>query len=115
MFVERMGPEAVLNLKKRGVDFKERQVDNQGLYQLFLMDPNGVKIELNFPASEAKGRRAEIMATDLASNDSVVIDSGPVGEGVTRTLSASSFTQSQVLRMPAVRLIWLVILNVAWA
>jgi hypothetical protein len=32
---------------------------------LFLIDPNGVKIELNFPASEAEGRRAEIMATDL--------------------------------------------------
>lgn len=57
--------EMIANLKQRKIEFKERQVDNQGLYQLFLIDPNGVKIELNFPAAEAKGRRAEIMATDL--------------------------------------------------
>ena len=57
--------EMIANLKQRKIAFKERQVDNQGLYQLFLIDPNGVKIELNFPAAEAKGRRAEIMGTDL--------------------------------------------------
>jgi catechol 2,3-dioxygenase-like lactoylglutathione lyase family enzyme len=57
--------EMIANLKQRKVAFKERQVDNQGLYQLFLIDPNGVKIELNFPAAEAKDRRAEIMGTDL--------------------------------------------------
>lgn len=56
----------IANLKRRNIAFKERQVDNQGLYQLFLIDPNGVKIELNFPAAEAKGRRAEIMSADLA-------------------------------------------------
>lgn len=49
---------------KLGVEFKERQVDDQGLYQLFLFDPNGVKVELNYPASEAKGRRAPVMASD---------------------------------------------------
>ena len=59
--------EMISNLKQRGIAFKERQVDNQGLYQLFLIDPNGVKIELNFPAAEAKGRRAEIMGSDLTS------------------------------------------------
>ncbi|HEY6024207.1 MAG TPA: VOC family protein [Pseudolabrys sp.] len=57
--------EMIANLKQRGIAFKERQVDNQGLYQLFLIDPNGVKIELNFPSAEAKGRRAEVMGTDL--------------------------------------------------
>jgi catechol 2,3-dioxygenase-like lactoylglutathione lyase family enzyme len=31
-------------------------------YQLFLFDPNGVKVELNFAAAEAEGRRAEVMA-----------------------------------------------------
>ena len=56
----------IANLKKHKIEFKERQVDNQGLYQLFLKDPNGVKIELNFEAAEAKGRRADVMATDLA-------------------------------------------------
>lgn len=53
------------HLRRLGIDFKERQVDDQGLYQLFLHDPNGCKVELNFAASEAKGRRAEVMVSDL--------------------------------------------------
>ena len=57
----------IAHLQQHAVAFKERQVDNQGLYQLFLHDPNGVKIELNFPAAEAKGRRAEVMASDLTA------------------------------------------------
>jgi catechol 2,3-dioxygenase-like lactoylglutathione lyase family enzyme len=55
----------IAHLERLGVPFTERQVDNQGLYQLFLNDPNGVKVELNFLASEAAGRRAAVMATDL--------------------------------------------------
>jgi len=51
------------HLKRHGVEFKERQVDDQGLYQLFLLDPNGVKVELNFANSEAKGRKAPVMAS----------------------------------------------------
>ena len=35
------------------VEFSQRQVSDQGLYQLFLFDPNGIKIELNFDAAEA--------------------------------------------------------------
>jgi hypothetical protein len=31
----------------------ERSVPTLGLHQMFLKDPNGVMIELNFPASEA--------------------------------------------------------------
>jgi catechol 2,3-dioxygenase-like lactoylglutathione lyase family enzyme len=56
--------EIVARLERLGVEFKERQVDDQGLYQLFLFDPNGVKIELNFAAIEARGRRAAVMAAD---------------------------------------------------
>ena len=52
------------HLKKLDIPFKERQVDNQALYQLFLFDLNGVKVELNYEAAEAKGHRAEVMATD---------------------------------------------------
>lgn len=57
--------EMIAHLRRLGVPFKERQVDVQGLYQLFLFDPNGVKVELNFAAAEAKGRRAEVMASDF--------------------------------------------------
>jgi catechol 2,3-dioxygenase-like lactoylglutathione lyase family enzyme len=47
------------------VPFKRRQVSDQGLYQLFLFDPNGIKVELNFANAEARGIRAELMASDL--------------------------------------------------
>jgi catechol 2,3-dioxygenase-like lactoylglutathione lyase family enzyme len=57
--------EMLARLEKAGVEFNERQVDDQALYQLFLFDPNGVKVELNFAAAEAKGRRATLTAADL--------------------------------------------------
>jgi catechol 2,3-dioxygenase-like lactoylglutathione lyase family enzyme len=57
--------EMIDQLKKKGVAFKERRVNDQGLYQLFVTDPNGVKIELNFEAAEAKGREPELMASAL--------------------------------------------------
>lgn len=43
------------NLKDRGLDFRERTVPALGLHQLFLTDPSGVTIELNYPAAEAQG------------------------------------------------------------
>ena len=52
-------------LKRHGIAFMERQVDDQGLYQVFMHDPNGIKVELNFAAAEATGRRADVMAKDL--------------------------------------------------
>lgn len=36
-----------------GVPFRERTVPNLGLHQVFLKDPSGVTIELNYPAAEA--------------------------------------------------------------
>ena len=49
------------HLKRMNVSFTERQVNDQGLYQLFLMDPNGIKVELNFANAEAKGIKAEVI------------------------------------------------------
>jgi hypothetical protein len=42
-------------------------VSDQGLYQLFMFDPNGVKIELNFDNAEAValGIKPEVMASEL--------------------------------------------------
>jgi catechol 2,3-dioxygenase-like lactoylglutathione lyase family enzyme len=57
--------EMIDHLNKHGVKFTERQVNDQGLYQLFLFDPNGVKVELNFAVAEVKGRKAQIKASDL--------------------------------------------------
>ena len=48
-----------------GVPCTRRMVNDQGLFQLFLMDPNDVKIELNFANSEVAGVRPELMASEL--------------------------------------------------
>ncbi len=40
-------------LRKRGIEARECTVPALGLQQLFLNDPSGVVIELNYPASEA--------------------------------------------------------------
>ena len=53
------------HLRAEKVDFKQRQVSDQGLYQLFMLDPNGIKIELNYANAEANGLRADLLATEL--------------------------------------------------
>jgi catechol 2,3-dioxygenase-like lactoylglutathione lyase family enzyme len=40
------------HLRKQGIEARERTVPALGLHQLFLHDPNGVMVELNYPASE---------------------------------------------------------------
>ena len=54
-------------LKREKIEFKQRMVSDQGLYQLFLFDPNGVKIELNYANDEARGLTPGLMASDLAA------------------------------------------------
>lgn len=54
------------HLRERGVDFSERRASGQSLYQLFLYDPNGIKVELNFPADEAIGLEPEVNAENFA-------------------------------------------------
>lgn len=39
-------------LSRAGCAFRERTVPSLGLHQLFVEDPSGVTIELNFPAAE---------------------------------------------------------------
>ena len=53
------------NLQKHKVEFRKRMVDDQGLFQLFMLDPNGLKVELNFSNAEAKGISPELMASAL--------------------------------------------------
>ena len=59
--------EMLAHLKNNHVKFSQRMVDDKGLFQLFLIDPNGVKIELNFSNTEAHGIRPELMASELQS------------------------------------------------
>jgi catechol 2,3-dioxygenase-like lactoylglutathione lyase family enzyme len=41
-------------LKERGVEFREQIVPRTGAGQIFLYDPDGVGVELNFPPEDAK-------------------------------------------------------------
>jgi catechol 2,3-dioxygenase-like lactoylglutathione lyase family enzyme len=60
-------PETLAHLQGEGIPFTQRMVSDQGLYQLFLIDPNGVKVELNFDNSEAlrHGIQPELKASEL--------------------------------------------------
>jgi catechol 2,3-dioxygenase-like lactoylglutathione lyase family enzyme len=53
------------HLRAQNVPFTQRRANGQALFQLFLYDPNGVKIELNYAAAEAEGIAPELMASDL--------------------------------------------------
>ena len=53
------------HLVREGVPYETRQVDDQGQFQIFLVDPNGVKVELTFANAEAVGIEASLMASKL--------------------------------------------------
>ena len=53
---EAAGLEAMLErLDRLGIPARRREVPGAGLHQVFIRDPNGVTIELNYPASEGAG------------------------------------------------------------
>jgi catechol 2,3-dioxygenase-like lactoylglutathione lyase family enzyme len=41
--------------KQNGITYLEQQASKGDLYQVFVRDPNGITVELNFPAEEAAG------------------------------------------------------------
>src|SRR4051812_39327610 len=53
------------HLRREKISFSQRRANGQALFQLFLYDPNGIKIELNYAAEEAEGIAPELMASDL--------------------------------------------------
>jgi catechol 2,3-dioxygenase-like lactoylglutathione lyase family enzyme len=46
-------------LQRAGVAFRERTVPTLGLHQVFLEDPSGVTIELNFPTNDTGVERSD--------------------------------------------------------
>ena len=54
----------ISHLRERRIDVKHRRVDDQALYQLFLLDPNGVKVELNFDIDEVSSIKEELPLED---------------------------------------------------
>jgi len=59
--------ETLEHLRSKSVSVQKRQVDDQALYQLFLLDPNGVKVELNFDAEEVKDVDPEYLDDNLTA------------------------------------------------
>ena len=57
--------ETMAHLKSMDVEFIEQQAGGQNLYQLFMQDPNGITVELNFPADEAVDLDAPKLALAL--------------------------------------------------
>jgi hypothetical protein len=45
-------------LQSKGMDFDSRQVPGGDLWQIFVNDPNGVMIELNYEAAKEGGAAA---------------------------------------------------------
>src|ERR1700710_2211582 len=43
-------------LETKGIEFESRQVPGGDLWQIFVNDPNGVMIELNYEAAKEKGK-----------------------------------------------------------
>jgi len=56
------------HLGREKISFTQRRANGQALFQLFLYDPNGIKVELNYAAGEAEGIEPELMASDLIKN-----------------------------------------------
>jgi len=42
-------------LKARGLDYRERQVPSMDLFQIFVEDPNGITVELNYFDADRNG------------------------------------------------------------
>lgn len=57
--------EMMEHLTRQKIDFRQRMVNDQGLFQLFFLDPNGVKIELSFSNAEVGDVRPALMASEL--------------------------------------------------
>ena len=52
-------------LQSKGMEFDSRQVPGGDLWQIFVNDPNGVMIELNYEAAMEQGAAPAEMADDI--------------------------------------------------
>ncbi len=57
--------EMLAHLRAEGVAFSQRRANGQALFQVFFLDPNGIKIELNYSGREAEGIAPELLASEL--------------------------------------------------
>lgn len=61
-------PDMHHRLQQAGLAFRERTVPSLGLHQLFVEDPSGVTIELNYPAQEAAGQSTTVADADTLAD-----------------------------------------------
>jgi catechol 2,3-dioxygenase-like lactoylglutathione lyase family enzyme len=59
--------ETMAHLRSSGIAFDERRANGQAVYQLFMFDPNGIKVELNFDAAEAEDMEPDITGEKLGA------------------------------------------------
>ena len=57
--------EMMEHLTRNNIEFRQRMVNDQGLFQVFFLDPNGVKIELSFSNAEVGDVRPALTASEL--------------------------------------------------
>ena len=57
--------ETLVHLDANNIEYVEQQASCQDVYRVFLQDPNGITVELNFPVEEAAGRKAPVLALTL--------------------------------------------------
>ena len=53
------------HLRREKIPFTQRRANGQALFQMFLYDPNGIKVELNYATEECEGIEPELMASEL--------------------------------------------------
>ncbi len=63
-FVSRGFDGMAQRLQSKGMAFEARQVPGGDLWQIFVRDPNGVRIELNYEAALEQGAAAPVEAAD---------------------------------------------------
>jgi catechol 2,3-dioxygenase-like lactoylglutathione lyase family enzyme len=61
--------QTLAHLEAKNVAYIEQQAGAQNLYQVFMRDPNGITVELNFPADEAEGLSSPKLALTLGEKD----------------------------------------------
>lgn len=61
--------ETLARIEDNGVEYVAQQASAQDLYQVFVRDPNGITVELNFAAQEAAGADVPKLALTLGSED----------------------------------------------
>ena len=61
-------PDMHRRLRQAGLAFRERTVPSLGLHQVFVEDPSGVTIELNYPAHEAAGEVGTLADADTLTD-----------------------------------------------